>query len=230
MKTNIVMKSEDRNLFGIVIRQETKTGFLSISDLQQAYETARWQHGWNDRKIEAIMQTIDFKERVYYILLNRGLINIEISSFIENAKNDGIAKTLKSLGVYKTTGARENKQVMADPYIWILIALEMNPMIYAKVVIWLTDTLIFDRIEAGDEFKPMNTAIQSIVENPDYKKYAIAINKKVFGTHVAGMRNLATANELKKITKLEQFITNSIEIGMITNDNHIMNAIQKINI
>jgi len=229
MKTNIVMKSEDRNLFGIVIRQETKNGFLSISDLQQAYETARWQHGWNDKRISDILSTNDIKERVYYILKERNLITTEISAFIDSAKN-GLVKPLKSLGVYKTTGARENKQVMVDPYIWILIALELNPMIYAKVVIWLTDTLIFDRIEAGDEFKPMNTAIQSIVENPDYKKYAIAINKKVFGTHVAGMRNLATANELKKITKLEQFITNSIEIGMITNDNHIMNAIQKINI
>ena len=33
MKTNIIMKSNsDRELFGIVIRQETKTGFLNLSD------------------------------------------------------------------------------------------------------------------------------------------------------------------------------------------------------
>lgn len=83
-------------------------------------------------------------------------------------------------------------------------------------------------------FFEMNEKLQGILTNSfphiNYKVFVEAINKKVFGTHVAGMRNLATANELKKITKLEQFITNSIEIGMITNDNQIMNAIQKINI
>ena len=34
MKTNITMKSEkDRELFGVVIKQETKTGFMSLTDL-----------------------------------------------------------------------------------------------------------------------------------------------------------------------------------------------------
>ena len=63
------------------------------------------------------------------------------------SKKEGIAKVLKGLGVYKTTGARENKVTFTNPYIWILLAMELNPMIYAIVVTWLTDSLIFDRIE-----------------------------------------------------------------------------------
>jgi hypothetical protein len=229
MKTNVVLESKDRELFGITIKQETKTGFLSVSDLQKAYETARWQYGWSERRIDVLMQTQDFKERVFYLLQEQGLIKTSILGFIEMVEKEGIAKVLKGLGVYKTTGARQTKQVMANPYIWVLLAMELNPMIYAKVIIWLTDSLIFDRIEAGTEFKPMNNAIKSIIPNPEYPKYSIAINKKVFGTHLSGMRNLATAQELKKITKIEQFITNAIDMGMIKTDEQILKTIQNMN-
>lgn len=229
MKTNVVLESKDRNLFGITIKQETKTGFLSVSDLQKAYEAARWQYGWSERNANWIMQTQEFKERTFYLLESQGIIKEDFNSFMESVNKEGIAKVLKGLNVYKTTGARHTKQVMANPYIWVLLAMELNPMIYAKVIIWLTDSLIFDRIEAGSEFKPMNTAIKSIVQNPEYPKYAIAINKKVFGTHLSGMRNLATAHELRKITKIEQFVTNAIDMGMIRTDEQILKTIQNMN-
>lgn len=224
------MKSKDRELFGIVIKQETKTGFLSVTELQKAYEVARWQYGWSERRIESIMQSKDFKERVYYLLENQGVIKTSILAFMEMVEREGIAKVLKGLGVYKTTGARSSKATFANQYIWILLAMELNPMIYAKVVIWLTDSLIFDRIEAGTEFKPMNEAIKKIIPTPDYRKYSIAINEKVFGKHLTGMRNLASAQELKKITKIEQFIKQGIDIGMIKNDEQIMYSIKKIDV
>lgn len=225
METNIILKSKDRELFGIVIKQETKTGFLSVSELQKAYEVARWQYGWSDKRISDIQQTDAFKERVFYLLQNQGIIKTSFTAFIEIVEKEGITKVLKGLGVYKTTGARESKATFTNPYIWILLAMELNPMIYAKVVIWLTDSLVFDRVEAGDEFRPMNNAIKKIIENPDYRKYSIAINEKVFGKHLTGMRNLASSSELKKVTKIEQFLTQGIEMGMIKQDNQIMYAI-----
>jgi hypothetical protein len=149
------MQSKDRELFGVTIKQETKSGFLSVTALQKAYETARWEFGWTDRRIETIMQTQDFKERTYYLLENQGIIKTGFNAFIERINEMGIAKLLKSLNVYKTTGARHTKEVMCNPYIWVLLAMELNPMIYAKVVVWLADTLIFDRLEAGSEWKPI---------------------------------------------------------------------------
>jgi hypothetical protein len=228
METNIVLKSKDRDLFGVVIKQETKTGFLSVSELQKAYEVARWQYGWSDKRISDLQQTDAFKERVYYLLEKQGIIKTTFPAFIEMVGKEGITKVMKGLGVYKTTGARENKATYCNPYIWILLAMELNPMIYASVVTWLTDSLIFDRVEAGDEFKPMNTAIKSIVPNPSYSKYSIAINERVFGKHLTGMRNLASSSELRKITKIEQFVANGIGIGMIKNDEQIMYSIKKI--
>lgn len=225
MKTNVTLESSDRVLFDTPIRQHTKNSFLSVSDLQKAYEVARWQYGWSDRKVADIMQTNEFKERVFYILESQGVIKTNLMGFMEMVEREGIAKVLKGLGVYKTTGARNTRQTFANPYIWILLAMELNPMVYAKVVVWLTDTLIFDRIDAGSEYLPMNTAIKSIVPNPDYPKYAKAINNNVFGKHISGMRNLASSKELKRIADIEKFVTQSINTGLINSEEGVMLAI-----
>ena len=227
MKNNVVLKSTDRNLFGITIEQNTKDYFLSVSSLQKAYDVARWQYGWSDRKVADIMQTKEFKERVFYILESKGFIKTNILGFMDMIEKEGIAKVLKGLGVYKTTGARQTKQTYCDPYIWILLALELNPMIYANVVIWLTDTLVFDRIEAGTEYMPMNSKIKEIIPNPNYKTYAKLINKKVFGKHVAGMRNLASANELRQIADVEKQIITAIDMKWIKNEKGLIEFLNK---
>lgn len=229
MKSNVVLKSSDRELFGVTIRQNTKEGFLSLSDLQKAYETARWQYGWNDKRINDIFSSIDTKQRVYYLLKERNLMKAEFPVFMEMVDNEGLVKVLKGLGIYKTTGRGSDKTVMCDPYIWVLIALELNPMIYAKVVLYLTDSLIFDRVDAGTEYKPMNIAIKSIVGNPNYSRYAIEINNKVFGNHLTGMRNLASAKELRKIADIEKFIINAINQGWVNSEIDILNAIKNYN-
>jgi hypothetical protein len=226
MQTNVTMMSPDRNLFGVTIKQNTKEQSLSVTDLQKAYETARWQYGWSDKRVNDILSGTTTKERIYHLLRERNLIKTEITAFMEMVEREGIVKCLKGLKVWKATGRGENKSVYADPYIWVLLAMELNPLLYAKVVIWITDTLIFDRIEAGAEYKPMNTAIKSLINNPDYPKYAKAINEKVFGRHVTGIRQLASSEQLKKISSIERFVINAIEMKLIKSDNDILNVIK----
>jgi hypothetical protein len=226
MKTSVVLKSSDRQLFGVTIKQRTKQQFLSITDLQKAYEVARWQHGWTDRRVNNILQTDSVQERVYYLLYERDIIKASLPAFMEMVQNEGIVKVLKGLGTWSTTGRGSDKAVFCDPYVWMLVAMELNPMIYAKVVMWLTDSLVMDRIEAGSEYLPMNSAIRTVSKNPDYGKFAKAINIKVFGHHQNGMRNLASAKELKKIADIEKFITNAIQLGWIKTDETILKAIE----
>ena len=70
MKTNIVMESnKDRELFGVVIKQETKTGFMSLTDLQEAYTHARVINGWSNRgEFQHIINQVENSERIFYIL------------------------------------------------------------------------------------------------------------------------------------------------------------------
>lgn len=229
MKTNVVMTSTDRELFGVTIRQNTKEKFLSLTDLQSAYEVARWQYGWSDSSIAQLMRSPKLHERVYYILFERNNIKMSLEGFIVMIEKQGVVNVLKSFNVWKTTGRGEDRMVMVDPYIWTLLAMELNPMIYAKVVMWLTDSLIFDRIDAGTEYLPMNAAIKSIIEDPNYPKFASAINERVFGSHQIGMRNLANAKELRKIADIEKFIINAIKNKWIKTEQEIVDAIKNYN-
>lgn len=226
MKTNVILKSKDRELFGITIKQQTSNSHISISDLQNAYEKARWVHGWSDKRINDILSSTATKERIYYLLKERDLIKTEFPAFMEICDKEGIVKMLKGLGVWKTTGKGVNKSVYCDPYIWVLLAMELNPLLYAKVIFWITDSLIFERIEAGTEYKPMNAAIKGLILNPQYHVYAKAININVFGLHSPGMRNLASAKELNKISDIEKFITKSIEMGLIKKEEQVIKSIQ----
>lgn len=225
MKTNLILSSTDRELFGITIRQSTKEQFLSVTDLQKAYEKGRWQYGWTGQSINQLMLTDELAKKSYGVLLECDLVKCDMSQFIEMVRNNSLITVLKGLGVYKVTGRGENKQVMAHPYIWMSIAIELNYILYGKVIKWLSDSLIFDRIEAGSEYLPMNSAIKKIVANPDYPLIAKSINIKVFGQHQAGMRNLASAKELRAIADIEKFIIKSIEHGFLKNQNDIIKAI-----
>jgi hypothetical protein len=163
---------------------------------------------------------------VYHILKERNLINLRFLQFTELVESEGLITVMKGLGVWKTTGRGENRNVVCDPYIWTLLAMELNPMLYAKVVIWLTDSLLFDRMEAGDKFKPMNGAIARLLEKPDYPKYAREINLRVFGEHIQGMRNLACAKELRLISEIENTVTKAIEHGWVKSEDDILKLIR----
>lgn len=230
MKTNQELQSPDRELFGVVIRQDTRDSFLCLTDLQNAYELKRGELGWSDRDLNNILSTASVKERVYYLLQKREIITPSFSGFMESANRDGIVSLLKRIGVYRMSGKAENRKVMCDPYIWVLLAMEMNPEIYAEVVMWLTDRLIFDRIEAGDNFRPMNNAISKIVDKPEYYKFAIEINRRIFGQHYTGIRNIAKSKELKLIAKIETSVKDMIELGFLKSEEDIMKVIQNITI
>ncbi len=225
MKGNVVLKSKDRELFDVIIGQNVQNGFFSVTNLMSAYNKAKVKFGWSDREIKDIMATKIFKERVYYVLGGEEVTKASLIAFVERCENEGVAKVLKGLSVYKTTGTGKNREVYANPYIFVMLAMELSPMIYGVAVKWTGDRLIAERVEACSGYRPMLEAISTVVKAPDYPKYAIAINKKVFGRHETGMRNTASAFELSKISEIEYYITRIIEHGFVTDDSGVMRAI-----
>jgi hypothetical protein len=221
MKSNVILTSSDRQLFGIQVRQETQTSFLNLSDLQDAYDSVRVQKGWSVRRIDHIVATDQFKERVYYILAKQGFINTNFTGFMKDIETEGNAKTLKSLEAWKTTGRAENKTSWCNPYIWVMIAMEMNPELYAEVVMWLTDKLILNRIEAGNFYKGLTAQLYKW-KAPNYALIASLINRVVFGRHEVGIRQKASEKELKTLSEFERTLAYLIENGFIKTENELI--------
>jgi len=227
MKTSVVMKSTDRLLFGTVIRQETKTGMLNISDLEAI---AAKRNALKDYSIKHISELISRKEnleRIFYIIKKQDIINVDLSTFIGNVENKGITTTLKSLGIWRTSGARHTKTSWANPYIWMLLALEMSPEIYGEAVVWLSDQLIVNRIEAGNMYKGLTGSISKF-KDVDYIKLAKALNYIVFNRHEAGIRNSASIKELKELEQLERQMAFSIDFGYIKTFDQLILDLRKI--
>lgn len=229
MKTNVTMKSPDRELYGVVIRQDTKGEFLCLTDLQTAYAKERFAKGWQDRRVETILSTRSIAERVYYIARRRGYIreDMPIDEFIDEVCETSMIKVLKRYKMYKTMGAREEKRVICDPYIWVMIALEMNPEIYAEVIFWVTDKLIINRIEVGDRYNTLSRAVARFPD-VDYPEMARALNWIVFNKHETNIRNKATQEELKELERLQSNLSFSIDSGFINSFEELMNTMRSI--
>ena len=226
MKTNVTLSSPDRDLFGIKIKQQTKEGFLSLSDLQDAYDKAKWIHSWPDKQYSWVTRNKDFLDRCYYVLYESEKVKVQICTFREMVEEKGLATVLKGLGLWKTTSKNKKKTVLVDQYFWTLIALEMNPMIYAKVVVWLTDTLVFNRIEAGDRAKSFTSALSRTFSDPNYSKFFIAMNERVFGFHENGMRDNASIKELRQIAEIEATVAKALEHGWVKTEEQVLELIR----
>jgi hypothetical protein len=227
MKTNVVLQSSDRELFGITIRQETKTGFLNLSDLTKAYTYARVANGWSEKNVDRIMN--DNIETIFYLLKKQGIITLHMSSFIETVKEVGFAKYMKSINAYKTTGARHTKTIWVNPYIFVMVAMDLNPLFKANVIDWLTDQLIINRIEAGNFCKVLNSSVQRFKpDGNDYKTLAYTLNKIIFGRHELGIRNSATKEQLKELTNIEEKMAFAIDMNYITSFSMLLEELRKL--
>lgn len=241
--TNIIMKSKDRILFDVVIRQDTKDSFLSLSDLNEAYIRAREINGWADRDMNNILMSDFVIERIYYIIREQ-IFNEknendkttfswfyenfkDCNSFKEYVKENGIAKVLKQLHLYRMTGRGENREVMCNPYIWVLVAMEMNPILYAKVVGWITDGLILRRIEASTLNKKLADAIKNKIPNPEYWKINVALNERVYGEHMRGIRNTSKEQGLVSLNGLQEVMAYLINNGIINNQEQLLQKIKE---
>lgn len=227
MISNVVLKSKDRVLFGITIKQDTKNEFLSLTDLQEAYTIARVKKGWSDRRINDILSTNISSERVYYILKERNFIETGLNVFMEEVEKQSLVKVMKKYGAYKTVGRGENRTTMCEKYIWVMLALELNPEIYAKVVCWLADNLIINRIEAGDKYNDLCRACSKF-KDVDYRIIAKGLNYIVFNVHETLLRNKATQEELKELDDLQKSLAFSVDMGYIKSFNDLHNTMKML--
>ena len=187
-----------------------------MSDLQLAYNVERIKYGWSGKVVQDVLASVNNRDRIFYILQKQGFINSSLTEFTEMIEKQGATNTLKKIGVYVTRGRGDNKSTSCNPYLWMLIAMEMNPMLYGEVVVWMTDKLILNRIEAGDFYKELSRSISKF-NDVDYGALAKALNHIVFGKHESGIRNTGTEIQLRQLRDLELNLSFAIDSGLIKN-------------
>lgn len=132
-------------------------------------------------------------------------------------------------------GKGEEQKWYINPYLFVMIALELDPKIYTEVIMWLTDGFIEDRNEAGDAYVKMCSALYRMANEQEKKLFkeiissvAIAINYIVFNKHEDGIRNMATKSELNDIISMENIITGiAVDNGFAKNIDEVINYLRR---
>jgi len=234
MKTSVTLNSPDRDLFGNRIKHITQPDLLCLSDLQKIYDEVRIEHGWNKREINKILNYNESPrntERIYYIFKERGFINLDFSSFIKEVENKTLIKVLKEMKLYFTKGRGINKFNYCNPDIFVLVSLELNPMFYAKTVIWLTDSLIMRRIYAGDNNNLLCNRIFLKWGNlpPEYyQTLNKGLNHLIFKIHFKNIRNTATEEQLRELELIQSNLAFLIDNDYIKEKEELINKIREL--
>lgn len=122
---------------------------------------------------------------------------------------DGNSPYLKSRGKY-------NGGTWMHPLLFIDFAMRLNPSFKVKVLRFVYDQLIQYRNDAGDAYKEMAEAIQSIVPANESVMRSIkyvghAVNIVIYGKHERGIRNKqAEEDKMKELVELEKDVTKLI--------------------
>ena len=130
MKTEVIMK---RELFGDQISQKSKSEFFSATDLIKAGNKWRVAHNLDFFSLNVWLQNKATKEFMTFLSDEYGEIKI-------NSKG-------------------KNGHTWVHPFLFIKIALAINPELEIKVYKWLFDLLLKYRNDSGDSYKKMTGAL-----------------------------------------------------------------------
>ena len=235
MKTNVLLQSESRELLGKSISVMSKDGFVCITEVMEALTKKREKEGLAPKRLDDLMSNKGFQEKMYALVkrlsINTSWTAIKIASQKEDLEISKLTD-LKKYNMAYRKGKGEGQKWFVDPYFFVMVALELDPEIYASVVVWLTDGFIKSRNVAGDAYVKMCRSISSLIKNKDelsecIKRVAKAMNYIVFNRHEDSIRNRATEEQLNQITELELAISSIIDCGFISDYDTLIAYLKK---
>jgi len=179
MKTQVLVK---RELFGSEIKQQSKTGFFSATDL------ARVGNKWR---------------------ITRDLSVFNLSVFLKSKSTTEFIEELNhKYDIVLSTGRGRNAQTWVHPLLFIDIALAINPKLKIEVYEWLFDNLLRFRNDSGDSYKEMSAAIWQRFQNKrEFPKYITRVANYI--RESCGVADWNNANEAQ--LKLRDKIHDSIK-------------------
>ena len=167
MVTQVEMK---RDLFGYEIKQQSKTEYLSLTDLNKAANQMRKDNGLSVFNISLWLKSKSTTE------------------FIDELKNKYPTEDI----ITKSRG--RSSQTWVHPLLFIDCALAISPKLKIEVYKWMFDSLLDNRNDSGDSYKEMSAAL--FIRFKDVRTF----NKFIYNTanyirKQIGVSNWETATE-----------------------------------
>jgi len=179
METSVLMK---RELFGCLISQNSKTEYFSATELMKAGN--KWR-------------------------INNGLdiINIVDWTRLQSTKDFIAELELAEKKPVYIPGRGRGVNTWVHPFIFIDIALWINPKLKIEVYRWLYDSLIKYRNDSGDSYKKMAGALYLTTSNKtNYQNEIVDIAKKIkIACDVTDWQEASEA-QLKLRNKIHEYI------------------------
>ena len=159
-----------------------------------------------------------------------------LAMFLKSARTKEFIEVLESqeITAIEVTGRGNTKRTWACLELMIYAAEYLSVKFHVEVIQAFIKGKILDyRDESGNNFKAMNVAIDQYLPKREGKnnkglriQMAKQIKHKINPELVSW--NVATADELKYRTELEDNITNMLRIGVITSYEHLKDVISKL--
>jgi hypothetical protein len=200
MITEVEMK---RELFGVEIRQKSKSEFLSATQLVKAGNKWRVANNMTPFNLSQWMGT--------------------------RATQDFISELEERHGKAYIKGRGRNSQTWFHPYLFIDLALAISPTLKIEVYGWLFDHLLKNRNDSGDSYKKMCGVL--VVRHRNQRTFQDMIQKLALKIQrYCGVRDwqLATEEQLAMRNKIHEDIALLADV-MNNNDEAIRIVFEKMN-
>jgi hypothetical protein len=184
MKTEVIMK---REIFGKEVSQKSKTGFFSATDLVKAGNKFRSDNGL-------------------------GIFNLSL--WLKSKSTTEFISELDSMyGKSLIKGRGRSSHTWVHPYLFIDLALSINPKLKITVYKWLYDCLLQYRNSSGDSYKKMTGALFIAYNNKtEFMKNIKPIADRIKNEcGVAGWET-ATEKQLKLRDKIHEYVSLFVDI------------------
>lgn len=208
-------------------------GYVCITDVMSALRDKREKQGADQIQLSHLMETLDFQEKCNELLDKLKSKNLlRLSSFSKDGRvSISSIYDLSRVGLAYRKGKGETQRWFINPYLFVMLAIEMDPELYAEVMMWMIDgDMIGNHNQAGDAYIKMCSAVSKVVKDKNelsdkIKQVAKGINFVVFNKHEDGIRNSASKDELNDIIDLENVISALVDDGFLKDYDSIINYI-----